>query len=286
MNNNNLEFPWNGNPLVEDIYEKNNFKIIRTKCKEKNAIVFFSSNGLYSPNTEDEFIEKVVKQDYYDWENVSKNRVIQNFFSKIIFVRDIYCQWYVTGINKNLNSVNKVIDFLRNELDGFQITTCGSSAGGYMATLVGAVLNAERVITSSGQFVLDAQKGGPWVKRYSIDTNINQYYDLRPIMSNIADNVFYLYPAKCDYDSLQNEYVKEVKLHRFAMDESAHGRTIWGCCWPYVLTMKKTQLIKLSNQYSGLINGKKFYKQVVPVKDRLMMVIFKLKRKMLQIFYK
>lgn len=287
MDDYDVGFPYNGNPVVNDAYLKSNYKIMYTKSKKKNAIVFFSSNGIYSENTEKEFIDIIIEKDSYDWENISKNRVIKQYFSKVVFVRDIYKQWYVTGINKQINSVEKVVELLLKELSGLQITTCGSSAGGYMAVLVGAMLKAKRIVTSSGQFVLDINNSGPLIAKYSIDSRKAQYFDLRPIMKSMTDSVFYFYPSKSPDDILQNNYVKDAKLHRFAMDTEAHGQTINGSCFPYVLTMEEKRLIYLSNKFSGqLIDIDTFYKEVVPRKDRLMIVLFKLKRKMIHLFRK
>ena len=49
-------FPWNNSELVKHEYEKENFKIIHTGAKSKRAIIFFSGNGLYYPNTIEEFL--------------------------------------------------------------------------------------------------------------------------------------------------------------------------------------------------------------------------------------
>lgn len=57
----------------------------------------------------------------------------------------------------------------KQELKDYTITTCGSSAGGYMVALMGAMLNAERIIDSSGQFNLWIHNNpGIFVEKYNI----------------------------------------------------------------------------------------------------------------------
>ena len=94
-----LSFPWNNNSMVKKIYQEKNYKIIHTKAKNKNAIIFFSGNGLYFPNEEKIFSETIIEKNRYEWENISDNKKIKNKYSLIIFVRDIYKQWYLNGIN-------------------------------------------------------------------------------------------------------------------------------------------------------------------------------------------
>ena len=53
----------------------------------------------------------------------------------MIFVRDMWKQWYINGINQKIDSVEKVIEFLRTETENMRVTTVGNSSGGYMATL-------------------------------------------------------------------------------------------------------------------------------------------------------
>ena len=108
MNNEN-EFPWNGSRLVRDEYEKDNYFIIETDADTNKAIVFFSSNGIYFPNTEDAFLRAMNGPRHgYEWTNIAKNKRVQRTFKKIMFIRDVYKQWYITGINDEVNSVEKV----------------------------------------------------------------------------------------------------------------------------------------------------------------------------------
>ena len=181
----NVSFPWNGSELLRREYEKDNYRLIRTGSKTNKAIIFFSGNGLYFPNTEEEFTQKIIVNDRYEWENLASNRLIRKRYELIIFVRDVYKQWYVTGMNANYDNVDKTAEFLRELTRGYDVTTCGASAGGYAAVLFASLLDAERFFTFSGQFSIHHQinaQGAPFVYNYASDIIRNKYYDIAGIM--------------------------------------------------------------------------------------------------------
>ena len=64
-------FTRNNSELLKSEYAKDNYKIIRTGSKTGRAIIFCSGNGLYFPNTEAEFTEKIINNDRYEWENLA-----------------------------------------------------------------------------------------------------------------------------------------------------------------------------------------------------------------------
>lgn len=266
------EFPWNRGALISKQYNEPNYKIITTSAnKSQKALVFFSSNGIYYPNTEKEFTNKIIDLDYYDWQNIGKHRLINRHFSKIIYVRDIYKQWYVTGINSRINTQCKLFEFLRNELTGYQITTCGSSSGGYMAALMGALLNAERIIDSSGQFDLSITMGNePFLDIVSEDSWFSKYISLKEIIKEHLDALYYFYPALNEGDIIQNKHVEALNIKRFAIESSRHSRTIKPVCYPYVLTLPADRLNVLFRKYNGrMISESEFYKDTVSLGNRI-----------------
>lgn len=66
-------FPWDENEVVKAAYKNKNYEVVYTGSKTGRAIVFFSGNGLYYPNTEEEFRNKVLDNNRYEWENLSKS---------------------------------------------------------------------------------------------------------------------------------------------------------------------------------------------------------------------
>ena len=140
-------FPWNGNPIVDKQYEEDNYRITETKAKGNKCIIFFSGNGLYFPNDVETFNEKIIEKDRYEWENVANFSKIVKSYKKIIFLRDIYKQWYLRGINAQVNTIDKVVDLLHELTETFEVVTCGNSAGGYMALYMGAQLKASKIFS-------------------------------------------------------------------------------------------------------------------------------------------
>jgi len=255
----NIVFPWNKNIYLEEIYKEKNYKIIRTNSRNKNAIIFFSGNGLYYPNEEKVFEEIIVKNNYYEWGNVAKNRKIRKKYSLIIFVRDIYKQWYLDGINAKLNTQEKVIEELAQITKDYKITTCGNSAGGYMAVLAGILLNAENIYTFSGQFFIDCSVyNGPIVEQ-NMKTEKNKYYSLVNILSNHNSNIFFFYPGKSQEDISQYNLIKDFNIYSFCFDTGNHGETTEGCCYRYILTCPTDYLKKLNTKFNDQQISKKLF---------------------------
>lgn len=104
-------FPWDKSEITEQQYKRNNYKIIETGNKTGRALVFFSGNGLYYPNTVSCFEETIIKNDRYEGERIIRHTQVQKYYEKIVLVRDIYKQWYVKGINSEQDTVDKTIFF-------------------------------------------------------------------------------------------------------------------------------------------------------------------------------
>lgn len=167
--------------LIKNFYfnEKNYYIEINEHLNNNICVVYFSSNGIYA-DTEKDFESVIVQKNRFEW----KNTRIKNA-KKSIFLRDINKNFYVDGINSRINSIDKVIDFLRNETSGYDIVTVGSSAGGYMAITVGVLLGAKRVYSFCGILSLRLLYGQNTFCRYKKGNQEiinylkgkNQYYD-------------------------------------------------------------------------------------------------------------
>lgn len=73
---------------------------------------------------------------------------------KHIFIRDVFKQWYLAGINSNINTPEKLIEFLRKETEGYHTVMLGSSAGAYAAILYGSLLQTKKVLAFNPQYEL------------------------------------------------------------------------------------------------------------------------------------
>lgn len=247
------------NKLLAKQYQKENYKVIDTECKSNRCIIFFSGNGLYFPNDAETFEKRVIRQNRYEWENVASSKKIMNFYSRIIFVRDIYKQWYVKGISQQISSIAKLKTLLEELTAGMEIICVGNSSGGYMSALMGMELGAKRVFDFSGQFSLEAaikQEENEMLRSYSEDDACKKYKDLVPMLKEGKTIIYYFYPALCSQDIVQNELVsKYLEKTTFAFKEAEHGKTVMGANYDILFTMQDDKLAKkcvVGKQWSAI----------------------------------
>ncbi len=236
--------------MIENIYhERENYKVVYTNAKTNNAIVFFTSHGLYEDAQT--FEENVVKNDRFEWANISKSPLIANMYKLIVFVRDVRRSEYRFGVNSEINTNDKLIEKIEELTKGYNLTTCGSSAGAYIAELVGMKLNAERVFSISGYYKIVAD---------------DKYSDLTKFKNSVP--IFYFVPYLCQGDKTQYEYSKSLdNVYSFLIDSDVHGVPLQGTCYPYLLSAHNNELISLFNKYKNKITDKElFYHSIIPVR--------------------
>ena len=123
---------------VRRVYETNNNYLIEySKGGDADTCaIYFSSNDIYYPNLEGIFTKRIVNKNFYEWYHTRINRA-----SKHIFIRDVFKQWYLAGINAKIDSPEKLAAFLKQETQDYtNVITLGSSAGGYAAILYGSLI--------------------------------------------------------------------------------------------------------------------------------------------------
>ena len=138
--------------IVRNVYDTQHNYLIEynEQCKDKTyCAVYFCSNDLYYPNVEDIFRKRIVEKNFFEWYNLRIEKAYKH-----IFVRDVFKQWYLSGINQSIDSPERLIEFLKNETDGYRTIMSGSSAGGYAAILYGSILKVERVFAFNPQVEL------------------------------------------------------------------------------------------------------------------------------------
>lgn len=264
MQNASSTEPWQkNNILLEEDYKKQNIKIIEYKNRKQSCLILCSSHAIYYPNTEAEYIKKIRRQDRYEWENITKNNRIRNNFSKIIFIRDIYKQWYVSGVSITLNSIDALVDYLRKEIGGMgNIVTAGNSAGAYAAVLIGVLLNADRIINISGQYsLLPYIDKNFLLQRYQNNINYSKYYNLYTFLQNNKEPILYFFPAKCPDDNYQFALVKHCpNIMSFRINSAQHGTGINAVWYPYLFTGRSKEIDKIYRRYKDkMIEENMFY---------------------------
>jgi hypothetical protein len=247
--------------LAED-YNKDNIRIINLTNKSNRCLLFCSGNGLYFPNTVDEYKKRIRIDDRYEWENIAKNRRLKKNISKIIFIRDIYKQWYVTGINNTVNNIDKLIEYLRSETNNYKIITVGNSAGGYIAVLLGIILNAYRIVTISGQYYLwSFVDKNPLLNHYKNDASRSRYYDLRDFLIKNKTQILYIFPIGCENDIEQYNFIRDCENILFIkIDSKNHGAGINNTQYPYIFLCDTNQITQIYKKYKDkTIKGHRFY---------------------------
>lgn len=219
--------------------------------------IFFTSHGLYYPTTLEEFKKQVVENDRYEWENISKNKKINNRAIEYIFIRDIYKSWCLQGINREFDTIDKVADFLAEKLKGKKVITVGSSAGGYMAIVFGLLIKASAIYAFAPQISLEVYDRFHEVKYlsdYKIKSEVSQYLSLQKLLDdNVSSEVFAIFPTMCEEDAAQLEIVESLKnerLHVLKVKYNQHGTPIYGESVVQILGGAISENVKLFTEYS------------------------------------
>ncbi len=246
--NGNFIFQVDSN-IVNEVYASNNNYLIEydQTALDKYCILYFSSHNIYFPNDEKEFRKNIIRKDKYEWFG---NRVIGA--TKHIFLRDIKKQWYLSGINSNINSPSKLNEFLRNETRGYKVIALGSSAGGFASVIFGQLLNAERIYSFNGQFeILSLLKSSreeinPLVFRNRMDETLLPWYNSRNFIVK-PESIFYFYSCKSSWDIEENDYVKDIPLNRIGFKTAHHGIPFLKSNLPIVLNSSFEKLYQFKN---------------------------------------
>lgn len=237
---------------LKSLYRTNkNYKIIHGKVDTKKCFIYFSGNGIYYPNNKNEVVNSLIRCDRYEWE-----QNIVPFAELNIFVRDIYKQWYVEGINIQIDSVDKLVQLLKKETNGYEIVCVGNSAGGYIATLIGVLLNASKVFSFGGQFSLSVylkddkfKKSNQLIVNNETNPEKAKYYDLNKYINSSNIKIYYFLAANNEDDNMQMQLVKNCQNVRIiAFNGKVHGITCFQINFLPLFSMSDESLEHLSDQ--------------------------------------
>lgn len=231
--------------LLEIAYGLDNFLIKYDHHIDSNlCLVCFSSNAIYYPN-DDSQLNNIIKTNRFEWVNLAPSG-----YKKYIFLRDVYKQWYVNGINNSINSQVRLIDFLRTETDGYDITCIGASSGGYAAVLFGSLLQAKKIFSFSGQFNLTSEIEKGIKNRELVKSALNDscFIDV----CAVARNVFYFLPVCSRDDLAQSFFVKNNKnVVTIKFNSSKHGVIVYPFALEKLLTADSPTLIKMAGRLNS-----------------------------------
>lgn len=245
----------NPDPLVQEAYGRNNYKVVdipKEYLKGTNTCyIFFSSNGIYYPNTKFEFEDKIIFQDRFEWENMACGKELTEACDRQIFVRDIYKQWYIRGINEKINTIDKLIDLLRDLTNGFEVITVGISAGGYIAALVAAKLNAKRCYDFSGQVSLwEVIDVSPFLKIKGRMEVQAKWYNIVDIVKSSKCVFYYFYASGCEQDYNSWKMLKDCpNVCGFGFPWKKHAATCFTWNMPYIIVKDGEEMDELGRHY-------------------------------------
>lgn len=240
------------NNLAEDIYKKENYQINDNLNGGGYCVIYCSSNNIWYPNEQEVFEDCFVKNNRFEW-----TRIHSKLASKEIYIRDIYKSWYVTGINETINSLDCLIEFLREKTLGYKVITIGSSSGGYLASILSVYLKAEYAIAFSPQFELKnewAMGVNTFLELHAAEEKYAKYYDLKPIIDTGETPIFYVVPKKNKMDAYQYSHIKNCKnVYPIIFNSYHHGTVMYKCNLEKFISLEYADIFNIYLKYKDRI---------------------------------
>lgn len=229
--------------IVNKVYQEQDNYLIETNEKgdKEWCAIYFCSHDIYYPNIEEIFRKRIIQKNFFEWYH---SRITKA--SKHIFIRDVFKQWYLAGINKSINTPEKLTDFLRKETLEYKIVTIGSSAGGYAAILYGSLLSAEYVLAFNARFeiysVLKNSTENINPLAFRLKDQRQKFFDLNPLI-NDTTKYFYFFSKKSQLDIIQKKHLKEKdNIYIICFNTNHHGIPFLKVALPKVVNLNTNKL--------------------------------------------
>jgi len=239
---------------ILNYYNSHENILVKSGGGKNKAVIFFTGHGLYFPTTIEQFRKSVGEDEKFEWVNLSESPELFYSANKFVYVRDVYKNWCIDGINGTVNTQDRLAAYLKDIVGDMEVVTVGSSAGGFMAILFGILLNAKTIYAFSPQVNLHGYHLDHPINYYDeyIQTpSISKYMDLTTMMQGFFGDIFYFSPSLCEEDVRQYNYAVKCKnVHFFRVKEKRHGYTIWGECMIRTLSLEPSKLVKLSEYFA------------------------------------
>lgn len=208
-----------------------------------------------------------MKNDRYEWTSFDLTQ-----FEKIIYIRDLYKSWYVTGINSEIDCIDKLIELIAEETQGYDLVCAGSSAGGYLAIILGCKLNAKYILAFSPQVELNNKWCAGWnrfLQHYKSDPERNQYYNIISIIENAKTPIYYIYPMQSEQDQYQYSFVREYhNVKVFCFNSKRHGVVMLNSSLRKFVSLSQEEVDDLYKKYrKKKINRWRFSIQTIGFMD-------------------
>lgn len=229
--------------IVRQVYKGNNYVVINNPAATNKdlCVLFFSSNGIYFPDTEESFTATIIEKDRFEWFGIRPDA------GRYVYVRDVFKQWYISGINQHFNDPDKLLILLKDLIGGYnRIYTVGSSAGGYAAILYGSLLGADRVFAFNPQVEIysEEQRGCFSLLTHS-KKKYAHYYDLTKMIEALGDRMYYFLSVLSERDIKQYQHVNRLNIKVIKIINDVHGVPVRHDFLPYLIDHCKDKLDKL-----------------------------------------
>ena len=229
--------------LQDQVYcSQDNYKIEFSDSTVKDCVaVYFSSNAIFYPNEEDVFRKTIIDRDRYELQRMKIKRA-----NKHIFVRDIFKKWYLSGINSDINTIDKLVELIKRETAGYkEILVCGISGGGYISVIVGSKIHADIILCLDGQWNLEIENESLARLFAEAPPELKNYGNIAKEEYN-NPNIFYLVSAFSKDDKKHLGGAKKLKnIHIIRFVNTHHGVPFLKPALPVVLNMSYKQLCRM-----------------------------------------
>lgn len=178
------------------------------------------------------------------WKTSIPTFIFHNFLKRYsnidkLFIRDIHCRYYLTGLKNSTKSLEETIELIKTKIEHKKykkVIGIGCSAGGFAAILYGQLLNFDKVIAFSPQVVLNekkesligdiynAPKTTKWLAERKMDDKFYQKcLDLKNFQpfTTPVDIVYSIYGNK-GIDKKHAHYLDDEKCRTFEHPGSDH----------------------------------------------------------------
>lgn len=226
-----------------------NYTIECTNNSKDCVAIYFTSHNLFFPHNAESFQKSVIEKDHFEWKNSRVTRA-----GKHIFLRDVYKQWYASGINADINTADKLAEWLMQQTAGYKEVVClGSSGGGYAATLIGTLIHADIILNFNGQwsFYDQIEKDGtvisPLIKEMIENSHEGQKYFSIANKQYDNENVYYFVSCQSQWDNEQLQLIKDFQsTHIIRFATAHHGIPFLKSTLPCIINMKTEKLDDLA----------------------------------------
>jgi len=253
---------------LQKAYSKENIKV-KKYGNSNRCYIFFSSHALYYPNTQEVFQKVIMEDDRYEWEHLAESPELVAISGMHIFVRDVYKQWYVDGINNQLNTLDKVMDYLQEITKDYEIIIVGNSAGGYMAAIAAWKLNAVTCYNFAGQIsLLDRIEKNELLKNAEEDITKNKYFNIVNLFCDTNCKFYYFYAKKNLEDCSSYKLIADNEnVKGFGFRQKVHGVTMFTDNMIPIICYQEEKMDKLACIYNNkTINRWEFLIRTISIK--------------------